>query len=57
MNATDDENVRTLLEAIRRTISENSFFLEKLKSDDADLEMTEDVAESADGSEESFEEL
>lgn len=57
MNATDDENIRTLLEAIRRTISENSFFLQKLKSDDADLEMTEDVTESVDGSEESFEEL
>lgn len=57
MGAPEDENIRLLLEEIRRTISDNSQFLQRLKHDD---DAPDEVAENglpADSPEDGFEEL
>jgi len=56
MNGAENEGVRTLLEEIRRTISDNRLFLKKLKSDDAGLG-AEETDEAPGGDEDAFEEL
>jgi hypothetical protein len=56
-NATETEGIQVLLEDIQRTISDNEQFIKKLKSDDVDLELTENFPMDADPPEDGFEEL
>lgn len=55
MGVPEDESIRLLLDEIRRTISDNSQFLQRLKHDDDALE--EETSLPPDDPEEGFEEL
>jgi len=56
-NVSETEGIQVLLEEIQRTISDNKQFLKRLKSDDADLEMAEELPVGEDDPEDGFEEL
>jgi hypothetical protein len=56
-NVSETEGIQVLLEEIQRTISDNKQFLKRLKSDDADLEMAEELPMGTDDPEDGFEEL
>lgn len=57
MGVPEDENIRLLLEEIRRTISDNDQFLQRLRHDDDSLEEEGETGFAAEGAEEDFEEL
>ena len=57
MDSTKYEDIRELLEDVRRTISDNRLFLQQLKRDSANSDVTATPDENANGLIDDFEEL
>jgi|GEM_PF-6093652 len=57
MDSMEYEDIRELLEDVRRTISDNRLFLQQLKRDSASPDITAKPDEDANGPIDDFEEL